>query len=93
MEDTDLVCAAFGTRPSHQLMRLIPSASFRLQEGLRAGLRDLEIAEIIVRRDMCLAVLHVEYDFAEDMREILPSLLDNLSDWGSRLESKRKSPL
>jgi DNA-binding HxlR family transcriptional regulator len=68
-----------------RLTRLIPSAS---KKALRAGLRDLEIAEIIVRRDMSHAVLHVEYDFAEDMREILPSLLDNLSNLRPRFCSE-----
>jgi DNA-binding HxlR family transcriptional regulator len=62
-----------------QLTRLIPSAS---KKALRAGLRDLEAAEIVVRRDLSDTVLHVEYDFANDMREAVCSLLDQLGKWG-----------
>jgi len=37
-------------------------------KALRASLRALEAAEIVVRHDMSGIVLHVEYDFAENMR-------------------------
>lgn len=70
-----------------RLMRLIPSAS---KKGLRSALRDLESAHIVVRRDLSNAVLHVEYDFADDVRELLAALLDNLAEWGTRLEDRRE---
>jgi DNA-binding HxlR family transcriptional regulator len=69
-----------------QLTRLIPLAS---KKSLRATLRALESAHIIVRHDKSDAVLHVEYDFADDMRNLIGSLLDHLSEWGRTLEAKR----
>jgi DNA-binding HxlR family transcriptional regulator len=39
-----------------------------LPKAIRASLRALEAAEIVVRHDMSGIVLHVEYDFAENMR-------------------------
>ncbi len=76
-------------RLSH-LTRLIPSAS---KTALRASLRSLEAAKIVVRRDMSGIVLHVEYDFADDMRAAMSSLLDHLAQWGEILEGKEKAPL
>lgn len=72
-----------------QLTRMIPSAS---KKALRASLRSLESAEIIVRHDMSDTVLHVEYDFANDMRAAICSLLEHLADWGEILETKRRAP-
>jgi len=72
-----------------QLTRLIPSAS---KKALRASLRSLEAAEIVVRHDMSGIVLHVEYDFAEEMRVAVCSLLDQLAVWGETLEAKEKIP-
>jgi len=37
-------------------------------KAFRASLRALEAAEIVVRHNMSGIVLHVEYDFAENMR-------------------------
>lgn len=80
---------AMRTKPVRlsQLTRLIPSAS---KKALRASLRSLESAEIVVRHDMSDTVLHVEYDFADDMRTFVCSLLDHLADWGKLLEAKGK---
>jgi DNA-binding HxlR family transcriptional regulator len=72
-----------------QLTRLIPSAS---KKALQASLRALEAAEIVVRHDMSGIVLHVEYNFAEDMRATVCSLLDHLAVWGATLEAKEKVP-
>src|ERR1700744_6543239 len=58
-----------------RLIRLIPTAS---KKALRAGLRDLEDAGVIVRRDLSDTLLHVEYDFAENMRGNINDLLDRL---------------
>jgi DNA-binding HxlR family transcriptional regulator len=68
-----------------QLTRLIPAAS---KKALRSNLRALEDAEIVVRRDMSSKVLHVEYDFSDNMRETLRDLLDHLGKWGRILEAK-----
>jgi DNA-binding HxlR family transcriptional regulator len=61
------ILCAMRTEPVRlsQLMRFIPSAS---KKALRASLRALEAAEIVVRHDMSGIVLHVEYDFADNMR-------------------------
>lgn len=82
------ILCAMRTEPV-RLSRLIPSAS---KKGLREALRDLESANVVVRRDLSSAVLHVEYDFADDMRELLTALLDSLAEWGTLVENKRKSP-
>jgi DNA-binding HxlR family transcriptional regulator len=71
-----------------QLTRLIPSAS---KKTLRASLKSLELAGIVVRHDMSDTVLHVEYDFEDDLRAVVCSLLDHLADWGGVLEAKGKS--
>lgn len=71
-------------RLSH-LTRLLPSAS---KKALRATLRELEEAQIVVRSDLSGTVLHVEYDFADDMRRAIYALLDNLAVWGDFLRSK-----
>ena len=83
------ILCAMRTEPVRlsQLTRRIPSAS---KKALRASLRSLEAAEIVVRRDLSSTVLHVEYDFAYDMRGIVCSLLDQLADWGQILEAKEK---
>jgi len=61
------------------------------EKALRANLRSLESAQIVVRRDMSEAALHVEYDFYDDIREVICSLLDNLTEWGHVLEYKKAS--
>ena len=62
-----------------ELKREIPLAS---KKGLTASLRSLEAAQIIFRRDLSQSVLHVEYELAEEMREPLAMLLDQLAEWG-----------
>jgi DNA-binding HxlR family transcriptional regulator len=85
------ILCAMRTEPVRlsQLMRFIPSAS---KKALRASLRALEAAEIVVRHDMSGIVLHVEYDFADNMRPTMRSLLDHLAVWGAILEAKEKVP-
>jgi DNA-binding HxlR family transcriptional regulator len=74
------ILCAMRTEPVRlgKLTRSIPSAS---KMTLRASLRELESKGIVVRRDVSNAVLHVEYDFTNDMREGVCSLLDYLADW------------
>lgn len=74
-------------RLSH-LTRLIPLAS---KKALRASLRDLELSRTIVRRDLSDTLLHVEYDFPDNMRETIGTLLDQLARWGVTLENKREA--
>ena len=85
------ILCAMRTEPVRlsQLMRFIPSAS---KKALRASLRALEAAEIVVRHDMSGIVLHVEYDFADNMRPTMCSLLDHLAEWRAILEAKEKVP-
>ncbi len=68
-----------------QLTRLIPKAS---KKALRAGLRDLESARVIIRRDLSGNVLHVEYDFTGDMRPAICRLLDHLAQLGEAVETQ-----
>jgi DNA-binding HxlR family transcriptional regulator len=85
------ILCAMRTEPVRlsTLTRIIPLAS---KKALRASLRSLEVAEIVVRRDMSTNVLHVEYDFAEDMRATVCSLLDQLAQWGETFERQEKVP-
>ena len=71
-----------------QLTRLIPEAS---KKGLRANLRALESAKVVVRRDLSTKLLHVEYDFPEEMRESIGALVDNLDQWGRALEAAKEN--
>lgn len=71
-----------------QLMRLLPAAS---KKSLRASLRDLEAAQIVVRRDLSDTVLHVEYEFADHLKEVVGSLLDQLARWGELIEAEKNS--
>lgn len=82
------VLCAMRSKPVRlsQLTRLFPLAS---KKGLRASLRSLEAAGIVIRRDMSHSVLHVEYDFADEMRTTICMLLDRLAELGSHLEEKR----
>lgn len=82
------VLCAMRSKPVRlsQLTRLFPLAS---KKGLRASLRSLEAAGIVIRRDMSHSVLHVEYDFADEMRTIICLLLDRLAELGALLEGKR----
>ena len=59
-----------------ELMRMYPPAS---KKALTASLCSLEGFEVIVRRDLSTAVLHVEYEFKEAAKEWLTALLDCLS--------------
>ena len=82
------VLCAMRSKPVRlsQLTRLFPLAS---KKGLRASLRSLEAAGIVIRRDMSHSVLHVEYDFADEMRTIICMLLDRLAELGTYLEEKQ----
>ncbi len=71
-----------------QLTRLLPDAS---KKSLRASLRDLEAAQIVVRRDLSDTVLHVEYEFADHLKEVVGSLLDQLARWGEIIEAEKNS--
>jgi DNA-binding HxlR family transcriptional regulator len=66
-----------------ELRRAIPSAS---KKGLRASLRSLEAARVVLRKDLSSSVLHVEYELTDTMREPLIALLDCLADWGRRID-------
>jgi DNA-binding HxlR family transcriptional regulator len=54
-------------------------------------LRDLETAQIVMRRDLSDRVLHVECDFASEMKQIVCPLLDQLAQWGEILEQRKQS--
>lgn len=84
-----ILCAMRGDAVRlSQLMRLLPAAS---KKSLRASLRDLEAAQIVVRRDLSDTVLHVEYEFADHLKEVIGCLLDQLARWGEVIEAQKKS--
>ena len=78
-----IVCA-IRFRPVRlgQLARELPTASKKV---LTENLRELEDAGLIVRRDLGGSVPHVEYDFKDEVRPALHSMLDHLADFGSSL--------
>ncbi len=84
----EILCAMrSGPVRLSQLTRFVPSAS---KKALRASLRQLEAAHLVVRRDLSRTVLHVEYDFADEMRQWVCSLLDQLAQAGDLLEVSRQ---
>jgi len=67
------------------LKRLYPTAS---KKALRAGLRDLEEAQIVVRHDLTDVLLHVEYQMADEMKDAICDLLNGLAAFGQTMETK-----
>ncbi len=63
-----------------ELRRNIPFAS---KKSLSASLKLLRAKGIIVRHDLSDSLLHVEYDFAEEMRRPLSELLKHLEEFGT----------
>ena len=61
-----------------ELTRLIPNASKKV---LIDNLKRLEAAGIVVRNNRSRRVLHVEYDFPEDLKQAMSRLLDCLAVW------------
>jgi DNA-binding HxlR family transcriptional regulator len=84
------ILCAMRTEPVRlsRLTRLLPRAS---KKALRSGLRDLELANIVVRHDLSDTVLHVEYDFAEEMKQTVCDLLDHLAQWGELIEDNERT--
>jgi DNA-binding HxlR family transcriptional regulator len=76
----EILCAMrLGPVRVGQLSRMIPRASKKM---LAQNLRRLEADGLIVRHDMSEMILHVEYEFTNEAREEVCSLLDHLSQWG-----------
>jgi len=69
-----------------QLTRLVPSAS---KKALRANLGTLERSQLVVRRDLSGNTLHVEYELADDVKEAITFLLDQLERCSHMLASAR----
>lgn len=78
------ILCAMRVRPVRlgQLVRELPSASKKV---LTENLRELEIAGLVIRRDLGGSVPHVEYDFRDEMRPALHAMLDQLADFGCAL--------
>jgi len=83
------ILCAMRTKPVRlsQLMRY-PGAS---KKALRASLRPWN-RRMVVRRDMSGAVLHVEYDFADDMRGIVGFSSRQYGGLGSDPSDQAKRP-
>ena len=78
------ILCAIRSRPVRlgQLVRELPKASKKV---LTENLRELEEAGLVIRRDLGGSVPHVEYDFRDEMRPALHSMLDHLADFGRSL--------
>jgi len=62
-----------------QLRRELRTASKKV---LTENLRELEESGLVVRRDLGGSVRHVEYDFHEERRPQIQSMLDHLAAFG-----------
>ena len=62
-----------------QLRRELRTASKKV---LTENLRELEESGLVVRRDLGGSVRHVEYDFRDEMRLQIQSILDHLAAFG-----------
>lgn len=85
------ILCAIRSRPVRlgQLVRELPTASKKV---LTANLRELEVAGLVIRRDLGGSVPHVEYDFKDEMRPALHAMLDHLADFGSALSLPPAKP-
>lgn len=61
-----------------ELRRHIPAAS---KKGLTSSLRALELAKVVLRRDLSTSVLHVEYELAPSVRDCTLELLEHIARW------------
>jgi DNA-binding HxlR family transcriptional regulator len=67
-----------------QLARELPTVSKKV---LTENLRELEQSKVIVRRDLSGTVRHVEYDFADGVRQEIHLMLDHLVSFGSAISA------
>lgn len=67
-----------------ELGRMIPRAS---KKGLTSSLRSLEVARIIVRRDLSDSVLHVEYAIRDELQPSIDNLLACLAGHSTLCET------
>jgi DNA-binding HxlR family transcriptional regulator len=65
-----------------QLRRELRTASKKV---LTENLRELEESGLVVRKDLCGSVWHVEYDFRDEMRPQIQSMLDHLAAFGEKV--------
>jgi hypothetical protein len=79
---------ANATRPSQPTHE---AHSLGIEKSLKGQSSILESAHIVVRRDLSHTLLHVEYDFADDKREVISDLLDHLAASGRVLQAKVKT--
>lgn len=73
-----------------QLVRELRTASKKV---LTENLRELEDAGLVIRRDLGGSVPHVEYDFKDEMRPALHSMLDHLADFGGSISLPPAKPV
>jgi DNA-binding HxlR family transcriptional regulator len=86
-----ILCAMRG-RPV-RLSELKRDNPFASKKALRASLRSLEAAQVVIRKDLSSSVLHVEYELAETMRKSVVELLDHLAGWGKVYDLESESAM
>jgi DNA-binding HxlR family transcriptional regulator len=69
-----------------QLRRELRTASKKV---LTENLRELEDAGLVVRRDLGGSVRHVEYDFIEEVRPAIESMLDHLAGFSGTISRRQ----
>jgi DNA-binding HxlR family transcriptional regulator len=67
-----------------QLRRELRTASKKV---LTENLRELEDAGLVVRRDLGGSVRHVEYDFIDEVRPAIESMLDHLAGFSGTISA------
>ena len=81
-----ILCSIRSGRPVRlgQLRRELRTASKKV---LTENLRKLEDTGLVVRRDLGGSVRHVEYDFRDEVRAAIESILDHLADFGGAVRA------
>ena len=69
-----------------RLRRELRTASKKV---LTENLRELEGAGLVVRQDLGGTVMHVEYDFRDEVRPAIESMLDHLADFSGAVALPR----
>ena len=68
-----------------QLVRLMPTASKKV---ITDNLRQLEREGVVIRTDLSDTLLHVEYDYSDEFRMGMTSVLTSLADVGELRTSR-----
>jgi hypothetical protein len=78
MENTDSFAASTWASP---VGRIAPDFSAGIQKMLAQHLREMEEDGLVIRKDLCDRVLHVEYSLSESRGLAMLRLIEILRNW------------